>query len=103
MTLDGLPPRDVDALFVIRCMTANTVRKVERAARDGRLVRQWAERIQQALGRVLSECDRARAAGALLPADPEVRGESVEVQGLEMTARLPTEAARAAEAEALGL
>ena len=94
----------MDELWRVKAAATQVGRRVERAAREGRLARQWAVRIEQALGRVLSECDRARAAGALRPADLETPGESVEVQGLEALVRLlPTEAARAAEAEAIGL
>lgn len=102
--VDGSPPSDVDELWWVKAAATRIGRRVERAAREGRIARPWAVRIEQALGRVLSECDRARAAGALRPAEPEQPGDSVEVQGLEALVRLlPTEAARAAEEEALGL
>jgi hypothetical protein len=95
---DGPAPEHVDDLWWAKCAVTSIGRRIERAAREGRLARQWASRIGRALGRVLSECDRARAAGALRPAEPEAAGDSVEVQGLaELVRLLPTEEERAAE------
>jgi hypothetical protein len=106
-TFDPPAPNEVDELWWVKTAATRLGRRVERAAREGRLARQWALRIEQALGRVLSECDRARAAGALRPADPESPGAGVIVEGLAALkaglppTALPTEPARAAEEAAV--
>ena len=83
----------MDELWWVKAAATRIGPRVEHAAREGRLARQSAARIEQALARVLLECDRARAAGALRPAEPEVPGDSLEVHGLEALVRLlPTDA-----------
>ena len=77
-------------------MLANAARRAERAGFEGGVDPHWTDRIRHAIGRALSECDRARAAGAVLPVRAAPEGASVEIEGT-VSKPLPTEAAHAAD------
>ena len=83
---DGIPPPErIDALWFIRSSLGNIERRVSRAGFDGTLDPHWAHRIREALGAALSLCDRARAAGAVLPVSSPSVGSSIEVHGTLQT------------------
>lgn len=90
------PTHRWDRLDTLKAQIAGAARSVARAGYDGALDPAWSERIAQALARALRECERARAAGAVLRVCPPPAGASVEVFG-PVVQPLPTEPAHASD------
>lgn len=93
---DPLPPPSWDRLRTLSAQVAGAMRSADRCGYEGALDPAWAERIARKLAAALRECERARAAGAVLPVRPPAPGADVEVLGPGAPKPLPTEAERAA-------